>query len=248
MLISILLSGLVIFITHTMEAVTGFGCAVLAMPFITALLGLRRGVMVITILGWFLALYLAITKRKMINFRQFAIICGTMVLGLPIGMYLFRTFDVSVLKKIFAVFIVFSSLWQLVNRIAIRNVKEITPPKGKGALPYYGILFAGGIIHGMFSTGGPLAVIYAARALPDKGQFRATLCLLWSTLNTIIIVSYLIEGTITPQAAGTTGSLILFVLAGIIAGEKIHNKLNEKIFSVMVFSMLLVTGIFMFFL
>jgi uncharacterized membrane protein YfcA len=245
MLIPMLLSGLVVFVTHALEAVTGFGCSVLAMPFVTALLGMRRGIIIITILGWLLALYMVITKRKAINFPRFAVICGCMALGLPVGMYLFRAFDTVHLKTILGIFIIIVSAWQLILGFMKKNPGPFGAPRGIKALPYYGILVAGGIVHGMFSTGGPMAVIYASRALPDKGQFRATLCLLWTTLNTVIIITYLIEGSISLPIASDTGALIPFLIFGIIAGEKIHNKLNPRIFSVIVFSMLLITGLFM---
>ncbi|QQO11281.1 sulfite exporter TauE/SafE family protein [Breznakiella homolactica] len=248
-MISILVSGVVVFFTHALEAVTGFGCSVLAMPFVTALLGMRQGVIVITILAWILALYIVITKRKMIDFKQYAVICGCMLIGLPAGMYLFRVFDVLILKRILAVFIIVVSVWQLCVRL-VRRDKPLSRdlPRGAAAIPYYAILVCGGIVHGMFSSGGPLAVIYASRALPDKGKFRATLCLLWATLNTVIIVTYLIEGAVTPSIAGTTGALVPFVIAGIVVGEKVHDKLDERIFSVVVFAMLLATGCFMLFL
>ncbi|MDD4301702.1 MAG: hypothetical protein PHS03_04415 [Sphaerochaeta sp.] len=95
------------------------------------------------------------------------------------------------------------------------------------------------------SSGGPLVVLYATRALPDKGKFRATLCLLWTTLNTIIIAGYLIEGSLTLPVAKTTAMLVPFVVAGIIAGEHIHDKVDARHFSIIVFSMLFATGIVM---
>jgi uncharacterized membrane protein YfcA len=248
MLIPLLLSGLVVFFTHALEAVTGFGCAVLAMPFVTTLLGMRQGIIVITILSWLLALYMAISKRKQLNFLQFGVICGCMAIGLPLGMYFFRIIDVIFLKKILGIFIVIASAWQLFLRLGHKDPGKLEALRGIRALPYYGFLIIGGIVHGMFSTGGPLVVIYASRALPDKGQFRATLCLLWTVLNTVIIGAYLIEGSVTLPIARTTGLLAPFVVFGVIAGEKIHRKVNEQIFSVIVFFMLLVTGFFMLFL
>jgi uncharacterized membrane protein YfcA len=248
MLIPLILSGIIVFFTHALEAVTGFGCSVLAMPFVTALLGMRKGVMIITILAWILALYIAVSKRKMINLKQFFIICGFMTLGLPVGMYLFRSFDVFRLKRVLAVFIIIASAWQLVQRLVLKKRKIPPLPRGPGIVPYFAVLVAGGVVHGMFSTGGPLVVIYAARALPDKGQFRATLCLLWTALNTIIIAGYVIEGSVSTALAGNTGALIPFTIAGIFAGEKIHDKVNDFVFPVIVFSMLLITGFFMLFL
>ncbi len=239
----IFLSGLVVFITHTLEAVTGFGCSVLAMPFVTALLGMRMGVMVITVLAWILALYFAVAKFRQIDWKQYGIITGFMLLGLPIGMYLFRMIDSSNLKMILAIFILAVSAYQL-YRLG-RNKEIKAPLKARSALPYYLLLIVGGIIHGIFSSGGPLVVLYASRQLQDKGKFRATLCLLWTTLNTIIIITYLIEGSFTVPIAKTTALLVPFVLAGIAAGENIHDKVNERTFSLIVFGMLFLTAIFM---
>jgi uncharacterized membrane protein YfcA len=248
MLTPLILSGIIVFFTHALEAVTGFGCSVLAMPFVTALLGIRKGIMIITVLAWILALYIAVSKRKMINLKQFFIICGLMTLGLPVGMHLFRSFEVSCLKRALAVFIIIASAWQLVQRLVLKKRKIPPFSRGPGIVPYLVVLVAGGVVHGMFSTGGPLVVIYAAKALPDKGQFRATLCLLWAALNTIIIAGYVIEGSVNAAVAGNTGALIPFVIAGIFAGEKIHDKINEFVFSIIIFSMLLITGFFMLFL
>lgn len=100
-------------------------------------------------------------------------------------------------------------------------------------------------MHGMFSSGGPLVVLYATTALPDKGSFRATLCLLWTTLNSIIITTYLFGGNLDKPALTTGVWMLPFLVLGIIAGEKVHDKVNAKVFSYIVFSMLLFTGLFM---
>ncbi|MDD3902196.1 MAG: sulfite exporter TauE/SafE family protein [Sphaerochaeta sp.] len=239
----ILLSGLVVFITHTLEAVTGFGCAVLAMPFVTFLLGMREGIMVITVLAWILAAYFAIAKRKYIDWKQYLIITSFMLAGLPVGMYLFRSVDSTSLKFILALFICFVSASQLFR--LSRNIELQPEMNKKTTVLYYLLLIAGGVIHGIFSSGGPLVVLYASRKIPDKGAFRATLCLLWTTLNTIIIATYLFEGSFSKPIALTTGYLIPFVIMGIFTGEKIHEKVNARTFSLIVFSMLLLTGIFM---
>ena len=248
MLIPALLSGIVFFITHTLEVITGFGGAVLAMPFVTSLIGMREGVMVITSLGWVLALYIAVTKRKQINWPQFIRICLSMLVGLPVGMYFFRKFDVHFLKRFLAIFIVLVSVWHLLMRIFIKKSEPAGTAKGWKALPCFLVLVAGGIVHGMLSSGGPLVVIYAAKALPEKGAFRATLCLLWVVLNTIIIALYIIERSFTAQAAGTMGIIAPFIVLGIAAGEKIHDKLNERFFSIIVFAMLLAAGCVIFFI
>ena len=81
-----ILSGIVIFLSHTLEAITGFGCAALAMPFVTSLIGMELGVKSVTVIAWLLAVYITISKRRDINFKQFLIIFSCMIAGMPVGM------------------------------------------------------------------------------------------------------------------------------------------------------------------
>ena len=236
----ILLAGLVVFATHALEAVTGFGCTVLALPFITALFGLKSGVMTLTILAWLLALYIAISKRGDIDWRQYAVIVAFVIIGLPIGMYLFRHADAKPLKKVLAAFIVLASSLQI--------AAHFSPKAASRKLPKplaYGLLFAGGIIHGIFSSGGPLIVLYASGALPEKGKFRATLCLLWTTLNSILIGGYLVSASIDRQTLVQTAAMLPFLVAGIAAGEFIHKRVASKLFNLIVFGTLFCTGAIM---
>ena len=48
--------ALVVFLTHFQQGITGFGCTVLALPFITLLLGLKTAVPVLVMVGWLVAL------------------------------------------------------------------------------------------------------------------------------------------------------------------------------------------------
>lgn len=236
----VLIAGLVIFATHALEAVTGFGCTVLALPFITALFGLKSGVMTLTILAWILALYIAISKRRDIDWKQYAVIVAFVLAGLPIGMYLFRHVDARPLKKALAAFIVLASSLQIAAYFS---------PKAAGRkLPKplaYGLLFAGGVVHGIFSSGGPLIVLYASGALPEKGKFRATLCLLWTTLNSILIGGYLVSASLDRATLFRTGAMLPFLAAGIVAGEFIHRRVASKIFNLIVFGTLFCTGVIM---
>jgi uncharacterized membrane protein YfcA len=237
---TILLAGLVVLVTHALEAITGFGCTVLALPFVTALFGLKTGVMVLTVLAWILAVYIAVTKRRDIEWKAFGVIIAFVLAGLPIGMYLFRAVDPAPLRKLLAGFIILASSIQLLAHFAPRLVTGRLPrPLG------FLLLFLGGVVHGMFSSGGPLVVLYASKALPDKGKFRATLCLLWATLNTILIATYIATSAITAETATRTGLMLPFLAAGIVVGEWAHRRVKPGIFKLIVFSMLLVTGIIM---
>lgn len=239
-MITILTAGFVVFVTHAMEAVTGFGCTVLALPFITALFGLKSGVETLTILALILAAYIVIRNRKDVDPRQFGLIVAFVAAGLPIGMYLFRNVDSAPLKKALAVFIIIASSLQIFSFFSRKERKSKLPaPLG------YIFLFLGGIVHGVFSSGGPLVVLYASAALPDKGKFRATLCLLWTALNSILVGGYVVSGSLTVETGVRTAFMIPFLVAGIVAGEFIHTRVDARLFKIFVFSTLLATGVVM---
>lgn len=234
----LLLVGLVIFITHTLEAITGFGCTVLAFPFVIFLMkDLEQAKIVLSILAWVLAAYFALAKYKRINWNQFGIILLFAALGMPVGMLIFKSLDAAFLTKALGVFIVFSAAIQLYKCYFPDKSDRKTP-----AFVGYIFLLAGGIVHGAFAVGGPLIVLYSAKKIPDKGQFRATMCLLWATLNTVLIVQYFLEKKLTVEVGRDLLVLLPFLLAGIVVGELIHNKVSEILFKKIVFASLLLVG------
>lgn len=241
LLLVLFLVGIVVFITHTLEAITGFGCTVLAFPFVIALMGdIEQAKIILSILAWLLAAYFAITKFKKINWKQFGIIALLAGLGMPVGMMLFKLFDPVILKKILGIFIVLSAGGQLIKLFAQSGKLRTLP-----AFFNYSYLFLGGIVHGAFAVGGPLIVLYSAKKIPDKGQFRATMTLLWTTLNTILIGQYFIEKKLTEQVGHDLLFLLPFLIGGIVFGEIIHTKVSESLFRKIIFGSLLLIGFVM---
>ena len=235
------LIGFVIFVTHTLEAITGFGCTVLAFPFVIALMGnLEIAKIVLSILAWLLALYFVITKFKQIQWKQFGIIVLLAGVGMPIGMLLFKSLDAVTLKKALGVFIIISAAIQL-YKIFVPKTETHSSSKWPG----YTFLFSGGIVHGAFAVGGPLIVLYSSKKILDKGQFRATMCLLWATLNTVLMIQYLLERKLTLVIGYNTLFLLPFLAAGIFTGEIIHNKVSEILFKKIIFMSLLLVGVTM---
>ncbi len=248
-MLNLILSGLVVLVTHALEAITGFGCTVIAVPFVTALLGMKQGIMIVTILAWLLALYIVLTNLKHVKIKHTLLILALMIPTLPFGMYIFRYVDPSLFKKGLSIFIILVSVLNLYKLINTKNsntndeIQLSRLDKIKSVLA----LLVGGIVHGAISSGGPLVVIYATKVLKDKKEFRATLCSVWLTLNTIIIVSYFFNNSgFTFETFTNTLTQLPFLLAGIIVGEVVHNKVNSRTFSIIVFSLLFLTGIFMF--
>ena len=238
---TIFIFGLVVLVTHFLEGITGFGCTVLALPFCVVLVGIKTAVPVLTALSLILSSYIVIIDYKNIVWKSYIKIVSFVGLGLPIGMLLFSFLPEEILKKILGVFMILVAargIYFAFNERA--KVKEI----GNRMLNF--ILFLGGIIHGVFSAGGPFVVIYATQELKNKSNFRATLSTLWVTLNSIIIIKIATSGAFTPVVMKFFGWSVPFLLAGMLLGNWAHKRIEDRFFTQVVFLVLLVAGFFMF--
>jgi uncharacterized membrane protein YfcA len=86
-------------------------------------------------------------------------------------------------------------------------------------------------------------VYVASRELPEKAVFRASLSAVWVLLNLLLLPRLWLEGNLSSSSLGTSGLLLLPLLAGIVAGEWIHHRLDERRFRVAVAVLLVAAGL-----
>lgn len=241
----IILLGIVVFAAHFLEGITGFGCTVLALPFCIALVGITTAVPVLIVLGLLLCLYVVCVDFKNIVWREYFKIISFVALGLPIGIWSFSNLPEGILKKALGVFMIVVSVRGLYLAYFASHA-EPKPIAGAKKYLLNLLLFLGGIIHGAFSSGGPFVVIYASQALPNKSNFRATLCMMWVTLNSLMVINNFRRGIMTDHVLQVLGYTLPFLFAGMILGNIAHKKIKGDMFLKLVYAILLVSGFFMF--
>lgn len=243
------LVALIVLLTHVQEAITGFGCTVLALPFVTLLLGLDVAVPVLVFQAWVLVLYIVIVSRKNMVWKEYGHIVILMGLGLPVGIWMSQSMPEAQLKWVLAAFMVGIGIQGLVRQY--RNIQmpsKISPKTRRLASLFIPL---GGIIHGAFGSGGPLVVIYATRALTEKSLFRVTLCMVWLTVNTILLgqwvvmplLDHRIATRITPEVLYLSALFLPFTVVGTLMGDKAHHRIDEDLFRKIVYFVLAAAGI-----
>lgn len=250
----VLLVGLIVFVTHALEGITGFGCTVMALPFVAMLLGIKEAVPVLAVLAWVLAGYIVLTSWKNIVWKEYFYIVICVGCGLPFGIFLFKELKPEYLKALLAVFMIVigsNGLYQMRKAVKPEKANE-TPapppnaPKRRNVLMSC-ILFLGGMVHGAFASGGPFVVIYASKALPDKSLFRVSLCLLWFTMNSILMIQYTVSGIWTWNIGMILLGTLPFFVVGMFLGDYLHHRFNDFYFRMSVYGVLLVSGLVMFY-
>jgi len=231
---------LIVFITNFQEAVTGFGCTVLALPFAILLLGgVSEAKPVLVMLALVLNVGITLLSHKRIVWKEFLIILVLVAAGLPVGMLMANWLPEKWLKLILAAFMVLigtHGLLTLGDGISTKASRR-TRILASGFLPL------GGIIHGAFGSGGPLVVIYATRALADKSVFRVTLAMAFVLINSAMVATWRIQHTIEMRHVYLAAMCLPFTLAGLFVGDHVHYRLPELAFKRMVYGVLAAGGV-----
>jgi uncharacterized membrane protein YfcA len=235
------LVGLLIFCSHVIAGIAGFGNQVITLPLLAMLVGLTAGKCSLVVLGTVMYTILTIRWHKHINYRQLGIIVVLAGVGLVVGMYLFERFDhhERAMHIALGVFVLVFGIQGLIRPTLLNLI-----PKPIARV----LVLAGGVVHGALTTGGPLLVIYAQRVMPHKSEFRNTLGVLWLVLNAVLMTGWTISHSWSPETWKLCVVGLPFLFAGLTTGEYLHHKLDGKLFRAFVNALLVMNGLLLLFL
>ena len=231
---------MVVLLSHFQSSITGFGATVLALPFLAMLLGLHVAVPVLVLLALPLSTLIVLEARRHIDWREYGKLVGLVVVGMPVGMWLSGNMPEAPLKGLLGAFTLI---------VGVRGVLRPVPVETDGPGPSWKVWFRtalaplGGVMHGAFGAGGPLIVVYAARALPDKSEFRVTLCMLWITLNAILIGRWVATSALTLHELKIAALCLPFTVLAMVLGTRVHYRVNETVFRRIVYAVLILAAV-----
>ncbi|MEQ9319702.1 MAG: sulfite exporter TauE/SafE family protein [Polyangiaceae bacterium] len=217
----------------------GFGTSIMCVTFGAQLMPLEVLLPIIAPLNVTLSLYLAVRHRHATEWRYLLRrVVPLVALGIPLGMLLFNLREQGWLRLVFGLFVVVLATLQL--RLALRDDPKVDPvhPWLRPAF-----LFGGGVVHGLFTTGGPLIVYVMGRELEDKGAFRSSIASMFVPMTTALIVDYALLGLFNRHTAEMIGLATIPFLIGIALGELAHHHIDNERFKRAVWALLAVGGV-----
>lgn len=224
---------IVAFLSNIIMVITGFAGTMLAMPPSMLLIGVDQAKAVLNVMGWLSCVWVVIRDYKYIDIRKFLKITLIMFVGLIAGVFLFKIAPLDFLLTAYAIMIILIALKKLFVK------KEIHVPQSMMIV----VLLVAGLVHGMFVSGGSFLVIYAVTVLSDKHEFRATVSAVWVLLNGYLMFDHFRAGFFTPDVMRMTLICILPLIASLVIGNKLHNKINQEAFLKLTYVLLLISGI-----
>lgn len=220
---------------YTCAGALGFGANVISVALGAHLLpvALLLPAILPTSLG--LSAWIAWRQRNEIAWRVLLReVLPLVLLGFPFGLLVFQTADMALLQRLLgAVVAALASLELLRASSAMR-----APHPALARV----LLVGGGFVQGLFASGGPLVVYVLSRRALGKGAFRASLCLLWVLLNSVLLASYASTGRLDADSLRLTAWAVLPMLLGRVLGQRLHITLQGGSFQRAVQLVLLASG------
>lgn len=225
---------IIVFFSNLTEACAGFGATILAIIFGAQYFAIEDLIPILVPLNVLLSLVIVVRYRKEIDYRilltRILPIAG---LGMPIGILIFQNAPSPILKIAFGIIVVILGIFEL-------TVKSENRP----LLLWKSVLFlvSGGVMQGLYASGGPFVVYYASREIQDKRRFRTTLAGLWLILNLILVASLVLSGKLTRYTLMYSVYLLPSVILGMGVGMKLHDRVSEMAFKRLVYALLIFAG------
>ena len=228
-----LLIAVIIFAASFVQGFSGFGFALISIPFLTMLIDIKMAVPLGAICGLVVNIYLTGVLRSHFNYKELGRMFFGSLLGIPVGSWVLNFGPSEALKDILGVVVILfalSSIFQIIK-----------PVKTDSRWGYFAGLCSG-ILGGAFNTNGPPVLIYFFLKGWDKVNQKAMITGFFLAASTVIVISHAVTGLTTNYIFMLFLKLLPVVLAGIIIGNSLFNKISTELFNKVLLYSLLVLG------
>ncbi|MBL8453794.1 MAG: sulfite exporter TauE/SafE family protein [Zoogloea sp.] len=212
----LLLAAAILLPTYAIFSLAGFGSGLLASAPLGHCLPASRIVPLLALLDCAGASQRAWKARAAIDPQALARLLPGMLLGQVAGVVLLRSLPTSSLAALIGAFVTLQGLWQ-----ALRRPPRDTTP----ALPAWCYGSFGGILGGLFGSGGFAYAAYLQRALPDRQAFRATQAVLVGLSTLWRVALCVVSGLIDLPLLAAAALLLPLTWLGMRLGDLLDGKL-----------------------
>lgn len=226
--------ALIVLVSATLQASTGFGFAILSAPLLTALVGGPAAVTTITITGSVCDLLILLARRARPRPQGAEVLRLGLwsVPGLLVGAYALAVLPGQVLQLVVAAAVLAAVGFRFQSRRPGGHQTRPVPAR-LGALAG----FSSGMLSTSTTLGGPPVVYYLTHRLHEPRQIRDTLVALSLVRLPLSVVSLVLTATWQPLP-GTVG-LVLASLAGFLLGGIIFRRLTPARYEALVLALLM---------
>lgn len=232
------MTGLLLFaivlLAALLQTTSGFGFALLAMPLVALVIGVKAAAPLVALVGWTLYAVNLVRYRRGLDWRVVLPLAVAAALGVPLGVWALGNLNEDIVKSVLGVILIAYALYSL--------WRPQTEPL-RSALWAWPAGFLAGVLGGAFNTPGPPVIIYGNLRQWSRNLFRSTLQALFLFSSSLVILSHIAAGNLTAAAIPTYLLLVPALLLGVWTGSMIDRRISNERFRLLVLGLIFATGV-----
>ena len=234
---TVVLALFILFASTLVRSALGFGDALVAMPLLALVVGVKTATPVVAFAASTIALLILLKSWRDVDVRATWRLVVSSLAGIPFGLLLLKYAPEAYVKAVLGALLVAYGLY---NLLAPR-----LPATDSDALAYvFG--FAAGVLGGAYNTNGPPVVIYGALRRWPPENFRATLQGCFVLTGLMILAGHGLAGLWTPLVLRLYLASLPAILLAVFLGARLNRRLPRESFSRLVYAFLVVVGVLFF--
>jgi uncharacterized membrane protein YfcA len=223
---------------YAVRGVAGFGSGVVATPLLTFVLPLSTTAPMITVIGFFVSVRQAWRDWPLIQWRAVVVFVPGSLVGVTLGLYVFKTVDQSLLARFLGAYILLYAFYSLFGEQVLK--RTLTLPKWL----LHPVAALGALVSTIFGgLAGPIYVTYFDALKLSKSVFRVTVSTTLLALNLIRSIGYFATGVFRVEDVMLIGAAAVPVLGGTLLGDRLHDRMDPRAFRRVVGGLLILSGL-----
>ena len=224
---------LIIFATSVVQAVAGFGFALLVVPLMVVVIDLQSAVIISSFVGTLSNMLQSWQLRNNIDRKLTKRFLLATVIGAPAGLLLFIYANQSALKIVLGLSILFG-VFVLSRGLELQHVSSW--------LDWIMGILSGVLLMATSTNGPPLVFVLQARRF-DPATFRATLNMVFLVSATFGLVMFGLAGEILRSDVNVAAFAIPAMVIGVSTGVVIRKYVQQELFKKIVLFLLSIGGL-----
>lgn len=227
---------LIILVAYTIRGATGFGAGLVGTPLMLVVLPYSVVLPVMATLATVAALGQAIRDFKLVDWRGIRGLAAPTAAGIGLGLWLFTRLHTHFLLKACGAFFISYGLWSMLPR-----------QRGMKLLHARGVALGASALGALAATvfggmAGPFYIVYLSAFELDKTRFRATISVVMFWLSLLRAGGYGAIGMFDRRVGLLLAVLFPMMGLAMVAGNRWHRRLDERLFRRVVAAILIVSG------
>ncbi len=223
----------IVFLGTSVQSLSGFGFALIAMPLVTIVLGVQTAAPLIALVGLTLYTINLLRFRRAVNVGELLRLGAASALGIPVGIWLLSSIEQVLVERILGAILIAYAAYVFLQPAARRALS----PRWA-----YTAGFVAGCLGGAYNTPGPPVVVYGSLRQWPKDEFRAVLQALFLLNAVLVVASHTVAHHVTLEVLTFYLYAVPALVLGILIGSRIDRKVDRNRFGIIVAVMILILG------